>query len=58
MKSVCEVSPDGTKRWYLGDKLHRVDGPANEFANGDRQWYLNGKFHCEDGPTVEKANGT
>jgi hypothetical protein len=39
---------DGTKFWYLNDRLHREDGPAVEYVNalagnGDKFWYLNGE---------------
>ena len=53
----CEINDDGTKRWYLNYKLHRIDGPAVEDADGNKWWYLNGKFHRTDGPAVEYANG-
>ncbi|KKM97673.1 hypothetical protein LCGC14_1165670 [marine sediment metagenome] len=33
---------DGTKYWYVDDKLHRLDGPALEFADGYESWYING----------------
>ena len=33
--------PDGTKYWYLKEKLHRVNGPAIEYANGAKSWYKN-----------------
>jgi hypothetical protein len=44
---------------YLTDdhQLHRVDGPAVEYANGERYWYLNGERHREDGPAVEFQDG-
>jgi hypothetical protein len=48
----------GDKYWYLNDKLHRVDGPAIEYANGSKFWYLNGKRHRVDGPAVEWADGS
>ena len=38
-------------------QLHRVDGPAVEYANGSKYWYLNGKRHRVDGPAIEWANG-
>ncbi len=53
---TVEVSDNGTKCWYLNDKLHREDGPAVEYSNGDKLWYLNDKQHREDGPAVEFAN--
>ena len=48
---------DGTKEWYINDKLHRENGPAIEYADGDKGWYLNGKRHREDGPAFEYASG-
>ena len=53
-----EVYADGSKHWYLNDKLHRTDGPAIEDHNGERRWYLNGELHRTDGPAVEYADGT
>ena len=38
-----KVYSNGTKYWYLNDKLHREDGPAIEWAGGDKRWYLDGK---------------
>jgi hypothetical protein len=49
--------PDGSKSWRLNGKLHRVDGPAWEGANGLKQWCLNGKRHRTDGPAWEGADG-
>ena len=43
MNSKCKTYPDGTKRWYLNDKLHRTDGPAIEYPDGTTYWYLKGK---------------
>ena len=57
-KPICKVSPDGTKQWRLDGKLHRVDGPALEYADGTKYWYLNDKLHRVDGPAIEYANGT
>ena len=54
---TVKVRADGTKEWYLNDKLHREDGPAREYANGSKYWYLNDKLHREDGPAREWANG-
>jgi hypothetical protein len=52
------VDKNGTKLWYLNGKLHRLDGPAMEWADGTKSWYLNGKCHRVDGPAVEGADGT
>ena len=53
-----QVDDDGTKYWYLNDKLHRDDGPAVELPIGTKKWYLNGNIHRTDGPAVEYADGT
>jgi len=55
---ICHTYEDGTKSWYLNDKLHRTDGPAVEYANGTKRWYLNDKLHRTDGPAVVRANDT
>ena len=34
---------DGTKEWWVSDKLHRLDGPAIEHKNGTKKWYVDGK---------------
>jgi hypothetical protein len=51
------VDTYGNKLWYQDDKLHRVDGPAIEQANGSKWWYQYGKLHRLDGPAWEGANG-
>jgi len=56
-KPTCKIRPDGTKEWYLNDKLHREDGPAVLHVNGDKAWWLNGKCHREDGPAIEYTSG-
>jgi hypothetical protein len=48
----------GNKFWYLNGELHRVDGPAIEFADGTKHWYLNDKRHRVDGPAIEYADGS
>ena len=55
--SVCETNAHGTKYWYLNGNLHRVGGPAIEYANDGKVWYLNGKFHRVGGPAIEDADG-
>lgn len=46
----------GVKSHWLDNKLHRLDGPAVEYANGDREWYQNNKLHRENGPAREYAD--
>ena len=45
---TVRVYDNGGKYWYLGDKLHREDGPAVEYFNGTKEWYLNGKQLTKD----------
>ena len=51
---------DGNKYYYKDIAmtiLHRIDGPAIEYADGDKSWWVDGKMHQLDGPAVEYANG-
>ena len=52
----CRISLEPVA-WLQNDKLHRLGGPAVEYANGDKVWYQNGKRHRLDGPAAEYANG-
>ena len=49
---------NGTKYWYLNNRLHRDGGPAVECADGTKEWFQNGQLHRTDGPAIELANGT
>ena len=52
------VDQEKTIRWYNEkDRLHRLDGPAIEYANGSKAWFVDGKCHRLDGPAIEYANG-
>ena len=53
----CGVDASGNKRWCLGRKYHREDGPAIEWEDGDKEWWLHGYRHREDGPAVERVSG-
>jgi hypothetical protein len=54
MKPV--IDDDGTKRWFLNDKLHRENGPAVVYKHGGKAWYIHGKLHRENGPAIEFVN--
>jgi hypothetical protein len=54
---ILKIDENGTKEWWLGDRLHRVDGPAVEDIDGAEQWWLNGELHRADGPAVEYPDG-
>jgi hypothetical protein len=45
MESTLAIAPSDYKEWRLNGKLHRVDGPAIEYANGDKTWWLNDKYY-------------
>lgn len=42
--------------WYVDGKLHRIDGPAVQHANGDKEWHQNGLLHRVDGPAIDRLN--
>src|ERR1039458_4716306 len=58
--SSLVAMPDGSKQWrvggVLGGALHRVDGPAVEYANGWKEWFVDGRKHRVGGPAVEHSN--
>lgn len=43
-KFSSDVNMDGTctNFWMAGNKLHRVEGPAIEYANGGCKWFIHG----------------
>jgi len=47
----------GDKYWHYNDRLHRLNGPAVEFANGYKAYYINDKRHRLNGPAVEYVDG-
>jgi hypothetical protein len=53
------VDKNKTIRWF-NDKgeLHRLDGPAVEFADGSKEWYVDDKRHRLDGPAFEWSDGS
>jgi len=59
-KYTVEVDDNGSVYWYKHGikQLHRIDGPAIEYADGDKYWYQNGQLHRTDGPATETANGS
>ena len=48
----------GQKQWFLHGKIHRIDGPAIEHANGTKEWIVNHERHRLDGPAIEWISGT
>jgi hypothetical protein len=56
--STVKVDSAGTTTWYNSrNRRHRLDGPAEERADGYRAWHQNGLYHRLDGPAVETADG-
>ena len=42
----CYTSPNGDTLYFDCEnswRLHRLDGPAIECANGHKEWFINGK---------------
>ena len=43
-----KIDSAGTKRWYnAAGKLHKVDGPAYEGADGTKAWHVNDEYLTE-----------
>lgn len=59
-KYDVEVNERGTVRYFKKGttQLHRLDGPAVEYADGTKSWYQNGELHRLDGPAIEYVDGT
>ena len=49
---------NGDKTWRLEGKLHRIDGPAIEYADGSKSYWIQGELHRTDGPAIERADGS
>jgi len=42
------VDDCGTIRWCQNDQLHRLDGPAVEWAGGVKSWYIEDVEYTEE----------
>ena len=42
---------------FYRNVLHRLDGPAGEYANGTKTWWVDGQRHRVDGPATEYPDG-
>lgn len=54
-----KVTVDENKniRWYNDkDQLHRLNGPAIEWAGSSKAWFVEDKLHRLDGPAIEGAD--
>ena len=51
------IRPNGAQYWYVGEQLHREDGPACTYPSGTQFWYLNDNLHRVDGPAIIYADG-
>ena len=56
--SEIRVDKYGDKTWRnSAGLLHRLDGPAVEYASGSTEWYADGRPHRLDGPADEWQDG-
>ena len=53
-----DTDEDGAKAWYVNGQVHRLDGPAVEYADGSKAWFINNQPHREDGPAVVWPDGS
>ena len=54
---TVKVYSDITEWRNADGKLHRVDGPAVEWADGHTEYWINGVRHRKDGPAIEWPAG-
>lgn len=54
---LSHIIKDGCTRYFKGDLLHRVDGPAVIHASGTMFWYVDNKLHRNNGPAIEYNDG-
>ena len=46
---VLRIYKNGSREWRnQKGQLHRLDGPACEYANGEKCWYINGIQYTEE----------
>jgi hypothetical protein len=62
MKTQYIKIVEDDSKYYYSDAamkiLHRIDGPAIEYADGYKAWWVDGKLHRLDGPAVELNSGS
>jgi hypothetical protein len=56
--STAKVTAEMTEWFNEKGQLHRLDGPAAEWADGYKCWYQNGFIHRMDGPAEEWSDGS
>ena len=54
-----KIDEDGNV-FYYNEKgeLHRIDGPAVEYADARKEWRQEGRWHRLDGPAIELRDGS
>jgi len=52
MEPTLTIDPDGTQKWRVDGRLHRLAGPAVIRANGTEEWWVDGRLHRLDAPAV------
>jgi hypothetical protein len=60
-EKYIHIDKDGNKFCYkdrVRTILHRLDGPAIEWADESKEWCIDGKRHRLNGPAVEWADGS
>ena len=55
---TVKVYTNRTEWFNEKGQLHRLDGPAREWADGNKEWFVEGKLHRLDGPAAEYADGS
>ena len=57
LRTTIITDQDGDTKYYVGGKLHRLNGPAVEWKDGDLWWMQFGVLHRIDGPAIVYTGG-
>jgi hypothetical protein len=44
MKNGIDIDREGNRFWLKDGRLHRLEGPAAEYADGSRAWWAEDQF--------------
>ena len=58
MPSEVIKKPDGTIQYWVKGEIHRLDGPAIQWADGSLEYWVKGKLHRTEGPAIQRADGS
>ena len=43
LEPVMHTDANGTRRWFVNQQLHRLDGPAVIYSDGNQEWWIHNR---------------